>query len=57
MVNQMAASGCMGLIRSLEMRLKKDLATDWIVLAIIAENSLFSADRKKENHKTKEEEE
>lgn len=51
MVNQMAASGCMGLIRILEIRLKTDLPTDWIVFAIIAENSLFSADRKKENHK------
>lgn len=28
MVNQMAASRCMGLIKSLDMRLKRDLATD-----------------------------
>lgn len=54
MVNQMAASRCMGLIRTLEMRLKRELATDWNVFAIIAENSLFSADRKKGNHKTEE---
>lgn len=54
MVNQMAASRCMGLIRTLEMRLKRDLPTDWIVFAIIAENSLFRTDRKKGNHKTEE---
>lgn len=50
--DRVASSRYMGLIRSLEMRLKRDPAPDWIVFAIIAENSLFSADRKKGNHKT-----